>query len=353
MQGNINYGLSGKCIPSTVRQWKSQFFLSNQHNSCSCQCSRWRSKTLLKGFAINHPSSRMGCTCGGFIFPKCNCRLIGTRIKWYWFSRDPGHSGQIRCRFVGIVGFCIPSAFVKVWKPDLRSLKLTLRGGGHSYGQHPKVFHPRSTYDPWKLIFRCENPLQADLLATWWLDYFWCFFLEGWNVHPKNASVYSSNSFEFHFVSLNIMVSQRTPAKHQIKYCKFILMTRPNQKKTNMYWFIHSQKKQGQKLQKKTPWNPETQRIENRSHLDTRVQESYLADANISKPVKYRARHWSCLRHAGMDIGEFDLLEILYWTLHGTKRSHLEKITVLPMLRTHQHLKRLCDSKPVTLLVLL
>ena len=45
-----------------------------------------------------------------------------------------------------------------------------------------------------------------------------------------------------------------------------------------------------------------------------------------------------------MDIGEFDLLEILYWTLHGTKRSHLEKITVLPMLRTHQHLKRLWEE---------
>ena len=75
-------------------------------------------------------------------------------------------------------------------------------------------------------------------------------------------------------------------------------MTRPNQKKTNMYWFIPSQKKNRAKnSKKKPPWNPETPAIENRSHLDTRVQESYLADANISKPVKYRARYWSCLRH--------------------------------------------------------
>ena len=74
-------------------------------------------------------------------------------------------------------------------------------------------------------------------------------------------------------------------------------MTRPNQKKTNMYWFIPSQKKTGAKTPKKNSLKPGNASGSDRSHLNTRVQESYLADANISKPVKYRARHWSCLRH--------------------------------------------------------
>lgn len=208
----------------------------------------------------------------------------------------------------------------------------------------PQSFPPPK-YDPWKLIFRCENPLQADLLATWWLDIFGCFFLEGWNVHPKNASVYSSNnSFEFHFVSLNIMVSQRTPAKHQIKYCKFILMTRPNQKKTNMYWFIPSQKKkQGQKLQKKTPWNPKNA-ADRTDLIWTPGCKSLILLMQISQSQWNIAQDIDLAYDTRMDIGEFDLLEILYWTLHGTKRSHLEKITVLPMLRTHQHLKRLLSA---------
>ena len=54
-------------------------------------------------------------------------------------------------------------------------------------------------------------------------------------------------------------------------------------------------------------------------------------------------------------ILENDLLKFYIELFTEPKRSHqiFIKITVLPLLRRHQHLKRLCDSKPVTLLVLL
>ena len=227
-----------------------------------------------------------------------------------------GNSLQI-CGNGGI--FRIPSALVKVWKTDLRVLKIDvarwwslLRGAPQSFPPPKSTYHGSLFLDA-KII----SGWSFGDLVTW--NIFDVFF-GGVECTPKHASVYSSNnSFEFHFVSLNIMVSQRTPAKSQIKYCKFILMTRPNQKR-HKHVLIHpfSKKNRGKKTPKKNslkPWNAAIGPISS-GHQGTRVLScwcKYLKASEISRKtlILPTTPGW---------ISENDLLEILYWTLHGTKR---------------------------------